>query len=374
MSSDIISLLVVEDLETQRSTWRREIEEFNEDAQKGFAFEAIFAPSGDDALQMLSKHVIDCGIIDLRLPVKQGAEVAAGQGNKIISELIKRFPAPVAVVSGHPGEMAEDLKRTSIKAFSKDAENYKAALNWLASHRDLITSLKHAQSLITRETIRIFHGVLWPRWKITDSSKGDLTGRKATVVRQIVSHLAEELSLPGANTPRFAPEEFYVKPSIRERLHTGDILKLKDGLFIVLTPQCSIANSYPDYLIVAPCKEKQDWKDILPQLRSTNKEKRETAEKRLRNFSTQAHALSSHFIPPCDGEGPWLVGFDNIKTIPCNDEEIDVLRRQRVMSLAPRFLPNLVQRFASYMGRIGQPDVDVEELAKQLSTIYPETE
>ena len=43
---------------------------------------------------------------------------------------------------------------------------------------------------------------------------------------------------------------------------------------------------------------------------------------------------------------------------------VDKLIAGRLCSIAPQFTPNLLQRLAAYLGRIGQPDLDIEILMK----------
>jgi hypothetical protein len=38
------------------------------------------------------------------------------------------------------------------------------------------------------------------------------------------------------------------------------------------------------------------------------------------------------------------------------------LLKNRFASISPAFVPNLVQRCAAYLGRIGQPALDVDQL------------
>jgi hypothetical protein len=76
-------------------------------------------------------------------------------------------------------------------------------------------------------------------------------------------------------------------------MHTGDLLTLDDGVYVILSPQCDMVREYPEKVLLAKCKEVSSWDKV-----------REVARKK---YATQGHAIKSHFIPPCGGKGPWLV-------------------------------------------------------------------
>ena len=61
-------------------------------------------------------------------------------------------------------------------------------------------------------------------------------------------------------------------------------------------------------------------------------------------------------MPPLETRGPWLVDFRELRVIDSN--KVPQLLQQRIATVAPQFVANLVQRYASYIGRIGQPEID----------------
>ena len=93
--------------------------------------------------------------------------------------------------------------------------------------------------------------------------------------------------------------------------------------------------------------------------------KQDAAMKELQLYASQGFAVSTHFLPPCGPDGPWLVQFKEIITKP--SAEAETMVNARFASIAPEFVPNLVQRCAAYLGRIGQPDLDCDVLREQAS-------
>lgn len=217
---------------------------------------------------------------------------------------------------------------------------------------------------IATESAKIFNDSIWKRWESTWNTVPDNEILAGMITRQVASHVADRLSLP----PAFHhPDEFYiVPPLISERLDTGDLIEDGDVTYVVVTPRCNMANEpYPTHLTLAACNT---MTTELEELRSGffgagEGKQRRTAD-RLRNFAVQNHSSSTHFIPPCGDRGPWLVDFRETMGVP--SVEMPRLLTTRFASIASQFIPNLVQRYAAYLGRIGQPDLDVTYLKQHI--------
>lgn len=178
-------------------------------------------------------------------------------------------------------------------------------------------------------------------------------------MRQTASHIADALGLPPSS---HHPDEFYIVPPLyADRFDTGDILELEGQVHIVLTPRCNMANSPPSHLMLAVCNLLPKWEEWREQLKG-GASKQERARKDLQSHATQGHGIATHFLPPLDGSGPWLVDFKEIRAVDLG--KLHELRTCRLASVAPSFVPNLVQRYSSYLGRIGQPEISTEILSE----------
>lgn len=365
-------LLIAEDEQDMRSMWKQEIDEFNIRQDSVCIFKPCMVESSDQTIAIFESQHVDCAIIDLRLPKVVGRSADNTLGNTIIeNNILNQLAIPVVIVSGVPSYASEAIKAAKIQILPKEANSYPQALEWLARHADLMETLRDVQKFIRQETGKIFHQVLWPRWEKRNHNRSDKKTLKKALTRQIVSHLAESLALPGDN-PRFMPDEFYIEPPIRtDRLHTGDLLEIDDTVWIILTPQCNMVRQYPENILVAMCSEdKGKWQEICDGLKAGSNNKREKYAGRLSSYINQGHDISSHFLPPCGKRGPWFVNFKELKTHPSHPSYVaENLMKSRFASLAPAFIPNLVQRFAAYMGRIGEPEIDPKEVAKLLVNI-----
>jgi hypothetical protein len=211
---------------------------------------------------------------------------------------------------------------------------------------------------IAKESAKLFNRYIWPRWEDGFRGNSDQKLVAEIITRQIVSHLDEELGSPATY---YHPEEFYFIPPMNpDKLGTGDMIQLDSETLVVVTPRCNITR--PDnlrFVMLASCKSMdQTWTELRNKLADTKRES--SALRELRDYAVQNHATGTHFLPPFGDKGPWLVDFKDIQTVPA--AKIPDLLSGRFAAICPAFVPNLVQRLAAYMGRIGQPDLDVNAL------------
>jgi hypothetical protein len=101
-----------------------------------------------------------------------------------------------------------------------------------------------------------------------------------------------------------------------------------------------------------------DWNDKVAQLTKADLSKG-AMEKRDRYFSrlvNQNVDVSEHFLPPLLNGPPLMVRFKSVQTRPL--EWLNGNLELRTASIAPAFLPNLVQRFGAWISRTGQPNIE----------------
>ena len=142
-----------------------------------------------------------------------------------------------------------------------------------------------------------------------------------------------------------------------ERTHTGDLFNLDEDIWIVLSPQCDMANANVPNVILAKCtKGNADWATHIEHLKATPD--REKSRKVIKKFVDQDIPKSKHFLPPLPGENePILVDFSVVLTKPLN--ELNEILDHRLGSVSTPFLSNLIQRFGAFVSRTGQPNIDI---------------
>ncbi|MGO8916108.1 MAG: hypothetical protein ACLQJR_09395 [Stellaceae bacterium] len=337
-------ILLVEDNADQVGVWKAEFAEFNDDDTRPFKVVLLTAATVEEARNALEEYHIDAAIVDLRIPRAAGGDLTAQSGNEILRQISETIAGPIAVFSAHAGEIGDFVASTPIKVFTKEAAQLRAIVDWFCEHDSLMTAVRATVTDVRRETARIFSGSIWKRWDQTKALGLTPDQLRQVVTRQVVSHVAEQLSLPLNNVLPYHPFEFYFEPPLRtDRLHTGDLLAIEGEVYVILTPQCDMVRGYPEKVILAKCKQIENWAGV-------------PARERQR-YATQNHAQKSHFLPQCGARGPWTVDFKWLITIDGGDA--DRFRPMRFASIAPQFIPNLIQRFSSFIGRIGQPELDV---------------
>ena len=354
-------LLLVEDDNEEIERFQRAITDENQSTEPLLNFNVIVARTKDQALNILEEHYVDCAVVDLRIPASEDEESDLTQGNVFLRKSLAERAIPLIVHSGHTVEIADDLVQYNIKSFEKMGGEYPEIFAWFNDHTPLIRAMQSFRKSLMEETALIFQKSILPHWKDTKKYEEGDGHLQKIIFRQIVAHLAEQLSLPLADAPQHHLHEVYFRPPLREdRLHTGDIVRYNGTVHVVVTPQCNIANHYPVQFLLAKCRTMEVELDGLAGQWEGNKRERLKAKKTVADMANQNVSISEHFLPPCGDEGPWLVEFKSVCSVPRDDK--DQLLDSRIASITPQFIPNLVQRFAAYLGRHGQPNLSVVEL------------
>lgn len=345
------TILLVEDAEDQIDRFQGNIADFNEDEAQSIIFNLEVAKSVAEAEKKLNRTVIDVGVLDLRLPSEVGMKEGAGVGNVLIEKLLEQYPIPFAVNSGHSGELSEKIRnRKSLLVVDKGPKDHEAILQWICKWAPLMSAMSNTQHQIRLHTARVFAGAIWDNWTL--HGKGlNPEALNPVVTRQVLSYLAEELSLPDSG-PAYHLYEFYFCPPIRSSLHTGDLVRWEERVYVVVTPRCDMSRAKS--VLLCLCEELgETWAGIM----------RANGNNRLKKIQEWTHHnidIRSHFLPPVTNLGPWKVNFRSVISVSA-DEGV-ALQENRIASITPQFIPSLIQRFSSYLGRIGQPELDVGEL------------
>lgn len=358
--ADEFQLLFLEDIEQEQERFFENIEEFNK--QSDIIFRHTAARTASEAIRFLDIHRFDCAILDLRVPSDGAEETHEDQGNKTLQEVVSRYALPVIVHSAFSGDLDDNFLNLPLEVIDKEADSHQKALKWLADHAPLMAAIRESRMRIQVETASIFFKAIWPRWEKEAGSTLAGEALHDVISRQIVSYISEKLSLPGSGLDGHHLHEFYFVPPLREeRLYTGDLINHEGNVYVIVTPQCNIARTDPDHFLLAKCKDiSEEWTDCRRKIADNDGQPNSKVKGKVQNWATQNVDISEHFLPPCDNRGPWLVDFKTVISVPKADAEN--LTANRFASITPQFISNLIQRWASYMGRVGQPDLNRSEL------------
>lgn len=359
-----MQVLFVEDDDTQVQLFEDAVADWNRShADQQIAI--VRAAHVAEAKDMLSFRRIDAALFDLRLPPAKGEKGAAKNGNDLAQTSLNEVGVPIGIISGNPADLDQSLKDFPlVRVFDKgDDDVYAPVTTWLGEKWLLMSVLRSTRRQIQASGADIFLKRLWPRWEtytgLTGADEDELT---QIVTRQYVGHVAEKLGLDGNGNASWHPYEAYIHPALLEdRPHTGDIFRLDGKLAVILTPACDMATKKADVVLLAGIDEasQPDWDTWVAQLTkdgisNAQAERRDKFFKRLVNQNVD---VSEHFLPPLLNGPPLMVRFKSVQTreLQWLTENIEL----RQASIAPAFLPNLVQRFGAWISRTGQPNIAI---------------
>ncbi len=352
-----LEVLLVEDDKSKVQQWEAAVASFNADLEKnGFVINTWTAASITAAMETISRAKLDALVVDLRLEKEPGIGEDNDDGNELIRKVIETTACGVVVYTGQKGQ-ADVKDYPQVEVFDK-GEGVKPVFDWLSRQRALLTELRAVSQAVERETAKVFFKSIWPRWK-----QWSVQGLQVSdaLARHVTAHVHD--ALLDAAKGEAHPEEAYFVPPLKERLDTGDLVKIGDDIWAVVTPRCDLANEGNVVtLLLAKCKNVSTrYAELEQAVKQATEAKKESATKSLMRFVQHDGSLKQHFLPPAfdvDGKqmGPWMVQFHDLQVLPVKQGMVD-LPKARIASLAPQFVPSLVERFGSYFSRIGTPNM-----------------
>jgi len=341
----MLYILLVEDQQDNIEAWNDRANVHNADAAAhGFSVETVTAPSVAEAQRILQTQKPDAVVVDLRLQVATGQMEPNDHGNALVRYALGAHPVAIAIYTGQRQEAEAGVPQ--VEVFDR-GDGLDPVFAWLSRQYVMLLQLRATREAVERETARVFFRSIWPRWKNWAGADG--TGVGGMLARHVVAHVHD--ALLDADGGAAHPEETYFIPAIKERLDTGDLIGNGGDLWIVVTPRCDLANEGKVVtILVARCA------DISKRWNEKPKERLRIAQ------NDGSHKL--HFLPPMldqKGEqlGPWFVHFHDLKAVAVAQVPSE-LTEKRWASLAPQFVPSLVERFGAYFSRIGTPSLSSE--------------
>lgn len=363
-------VLFVEDHPAAQRAFKQAVRRWNEEhAATGRSFEVTLHETYTDAKAALEFCWFDCALFDLHLPTGAGQDDAEHdtKGSQLAEISLTENGIPVAIISALPEDTDEHLdKFPMLKVFGKSERYvYRKAISWLGDQWQMMEAVSATRRKIRMTGAEVFVERIWPRFENWERISGVAAEELTNIVtRQYVSHIAELMGADKEGNSKWHPFESYVKPAFQPEPHTGDIFLIEGELWVVLTPQCDMAQGKVDSVVLAHCdrSEIEGWVSNISKLRDPQDEaQKKKAGDFFRRYVNQGVDPACHFLPPLlDDNNPLMVRFRSLQTRDIRD-----LRAQlsnRVASVSAPFLSNLTQRFGAYMSRTGQPDINVDHL------------
>lgn len=307
-----------------------------------------------EGLERLRNNSYDGAIVDLRL--EPNDEI--GLGNEIIREILDKLRFPIRVITTHTGDLDPEFQIENVlfKCRGRGEEEYDIIFKEFCDiYSTGITGILNNSGLIESNIKKIF-------WKHISEILPEFISNKAEnpdwevekiLLRYISSHILEYLEISIDNNLEPVHNiEFYIKPPVKVKIFTGDIVTFKgiDTYGIILTPACDLATDskrtepkakYVTLCIIDNFAEVTDGKNGGD----------------IRKLTSNNADLKYHFLPETILFRGGFINFQRIESVPIEDI-IDKDKFEVECVVTNPFRKDIISRFANYFSRQGQPSFE----------------
>ncbi|MYE07928.1 MAG: response regulator [Oligoflexia bacterium] len=375
-----LNILLLEDNQAQH----KEYEQALEDDELQDSYTLLKASNIKTARKLIKTEQINAAILDLKVPAIENGPADTENGLSYCKELLKKKQFPIIVVSANITSIKgnESGIPPHLKILNREMDVHSKAFQYFESKKDLLEI-----SPLFPEAIQDIHSELqnsfwemWGHWDEINSrfNHKDPEKTKTFLKRYVCSHLIEKWMAHDLFN-EMHHTEFYTHPPLKDRIDTGDILELKNEFWIVMTAPCDLSNyNYPKNLTLLKCQpvELNNYAKVVKPFREDNsqEEAKNKQKEKVRRYFTEPQ-VGEHYLPPWSKTGkPVNVLFKDIKTVPFSEDCREKLKSSRIATLSYHFLPYLLQRYGTYVSRIGQSDVSTDDYIEYLLSVVPKSE
>ncbi len=378
-----IKLLVVEDDEDNVRIYESQIKDYNREHVNDVKIIPFFKKNLIEGLNALRVNSYDAAIVDIKL----SSDDTAGEGNQILKEIKSNLRFPVFIVTGYPQDIEDELREENIfwNIYSRDNVEIGSILNKIVRIvKTGIISILGNKGYIENCLRKIFWEHIAENFEEILKFSPD-NGEEQVLIRYVSAHLMEYLDVKSSPDIPYIPAEFYLKPPVRSEYFTGDILKKtnEEVFFVILTPPCDMVkrntkggNEFRNaekFLIaqMVPFEDlnyinsKGEFKGKFVELLRNPKNSQEFKNtKSTLKIYVQNNKERYHFTPPFYKDIPaGFIDFQALKSLSENEIEDNY---DRIASISPLFMKDIIARFSRYYARQGQPDFDIEKILMEI--------
>lgn len=351
-----IFLLIIEDEQAQIQVYEDVIEQYNK--KNSFKLNCTFCRNFDEGEKALLSPNYDAAIIDLKLSNSDELE-----GRKLVESVYQKIRIPIIVYSGSIAQIDDIEENALLKKRLRTVRLSDILDEIIMIYNTGITSFLRPNGKIDQKLTSIFWNHLAKDLQVwIDYNNPD------TLLRYILYNFQEYLEISQAGDfQEYHPFEVYINPPIRKNNHTGDIIELNGGLFLILTPACDMVFNYKfddkgqripfrkaESILLAPVQD-FDYKKLC-----LNK-KGEIDKGKISEFVKNGN-YRFHYLPPYLNKNGFIIDFQNLRSISFSEEI------KTIASISSPFIKDIISRFSIYYSRQGQPtffqDKIVEDLYK----------
>lgn len=343
----MIKILAIEDDLNQINMLNSKVETYNIRNRFGEQDKIFieFRQNDDDIGKLLFEEKFDCLVVD----INWGSSNPNG-GRNLITKIINNKRIPIVVYSGKLNQIEDLDERFGFKKIDR-TESFSVALDYIVKVKKAhIFDLLGYDGQLDKIVTEIF-------WKDIDKSlraipaEDDLDDRSLT--RMLTTRVVNYLSLSNEDD-KYKYYEFYINPSLTADCHNGDIYKLNDSYYLVITPECQLLKIGTANLLKINFSDKIDKTVLEP----SNRLKRIDALARI----VRDGNCFEHYIPPFNNNRHAVIDFREIITV----NKSDLTEDKKETTINSVYMKNIQSRFSQYYSRQGQPDIDIDHLYKYL--------
>lgn len=346
-----IHVVIVEDDEAQQEMYRDCIQEFNLEDNQQYEIKSTILPNDKEVAGILYRERVDAIIIDLNW----GGGRNINEGNQLVEKIYRDCRIPIFIISGNLNFLEKGYEESPIfRKYERDEVFFNDVLQEIKNlYRIGYTKVLGNHSKIDEMLSKVF-------WKyMSDSIKGwmhqTIPLQEQRMLRFAVTRINEMLAISEAERhDDYDAVEFYIKPPIKEKPFTGDIVLFRENQYLIITAACDMEQEKKaDYIVLCQINV-----DIVNGLRAGIEGDNKKAEQELMRYINNGKNRY-HLLPPCRIFDGGLVDFQMVTSI--KKEELSksgIL----IASVNPAFHKDIQARFSHYYGRQGQPQLNKDSI------------
>lgn len=321
-----IRILFVDDNQETLDTYEESIKVENDNLLDELMQYKIYkALSYEEALDILDEIRIDIAVIDLDLGSKF-------TGEDITKYILKRYSIPIFIATGKPADFNSKLIGPMVKVFNRDDISLFDEIKKQMQSK-LVRFFSKNNGFLEQQIVEFFWDHMsknLPYWEQYAIDEIDLV-----LLRHTTACLNEKLYVNNSSKKyfnKYHPGEMYIYPTIKDKHHTGDIVKKNDDFFIILTPSCDIANNKNDYYVLVRIINNNSTKECFYS---------------IKNFAKifEVDNKDKEILEPS-------IYFQDLISV----KKEEIIEYHRVASISYPFLKDVIARFSRYYARQGRPD------------------
>ncbi len=348
-----INIVIIEDEDAQKEMYSDTIDEYNREDPK-YLIDAIYMSDDKNLPKYLYESKCDCIVIDLKW---DGVNSDYG-GNDLLERIINKKRIPTIVVSGNLSQLRMDINEFTFCDSYERSDDFQKVINKIVEYYETgYTRIVGESGRLDDLISKVFWNHLTNKKEDWDFLEQDIKEKR--ILRFALARINAQLEVDGENHDCFSSVEVYIKPPVRKKAFSGDIIKYQGKTYAILSVACDFENGNNDFIVMCYVEEEK-YSELISNIKDAggfqnlSNKKRDEIHKLIRN-----NLARFHLLPPCSNFTGGKIDFQNILSISKEDIESTA---EIIATITPSVFKDIQARFSHYYGRQGQPALDSNEV------------